>query len=299
MMAGLCLGAAYWTRQPTILSFPFFLIMFSDLWLRPAEDGVPVWKRVNLRPLFELGSGLGVFVLLSFGYNILRFGTPFDASQHHLPDRVLAQPWFDRGPFDVRYITRHVTVIFESMPLVQTKAPYFVISTSGMAIWATTPAYFIALFNRVRDARLLIAGIILLGIAVGIPTVRAISGLWDSDWYDYTFPSHLNILPFYILIAAALWFSRRDKFALACWAAIISTALMLFTFAGTGFAQFGYRFSLDYMPFLFLLTAHTIGKDMKWYHKLLIGLSVLANLWGVLWLYHFTYEFPDKTWVVP
>jgi hypothetical protein len=311
LLAGLCLGAAFWTRQPTVLTIPFFVIMFSDLWLKPATDGLAPWKRVNLRPLVEFGSGLGMFVLLSFGYNLMRFGTPLDASQHHLPERVLAQPWFDRGPFDVRYITRHVVVLFEFMPLVSSQPPYFVLSTGGMAIWATTPAFLIALFNRVRDPRVLIVGIALALIAVGIPLVRAISGLWDSDWYDYRFPSHINILPFYILIAAALWFSRRDKFALACWAAILPTALMLFTFAGTGFAQFGYRFSLDYMPFLFLLTAHTIGNDMKWHHKLLILLSVFVNFMGILWSYHLGRadspvfevlpkdDFIDKTWVVP
>jgi len=311
LAAGLCLGAAYWTRQSTLLTFPFFLIMFSDLWLKPAVESLPLWRRINLRPLLEFGTGLSGFILLSFGYNYLRFNTPLDASQHYLPDNVKAEPWFSHGPFDVRYVSRHVVTAFEAMPIVHSAAPYVTISFGGMAMWATTPAYFIALFNRVRDPRVLIVGIALLLIAVGIPISRAVSGLWDSDWHTYVFPRHINILPFYILIAAAVCFSLRDKFALACWAAIIPTALMLFTFAGTGFAQFGYRFSLDYMPFLFLLTAHTIGNDMKWYHKLLIVLSVLANLFGVLWVYHFQRadspvfwflpeeNFIGKTWVVP
>ena len=313
LAAGLCLGAAYWTRQSTLLSFPFFLIMFSDLWLKPAVEGAPVWRRLSLRPLLEFGTGVSVFLLLSFGYNYWRFETPFDASQHYLPDNVKAEPWFNHGPFDVRYISRHVVTAFERMPLVGSASPYVVISTGGMALWATTPAFFIALFNRVRNPWVLAGGLVLLLIAVGVPVSRAVSGLWDSDWYTYTFPEvdfawfyeegipvHINTIPFFVLIAGALWVSRRDKFALACWAAIIPTALMLFTFAGTGFAQFGYRFSLDYMPFMFLLTAHTIGNNMKWYHKALIVLSVMLNLWGVLWVYHFQpTQYLDVTWVVP
>jgi|FLYL01.1.fsa_nt_gi hypothetical protein len=313
LVAGLCLGAAYWTRQPTILTFPFFVIMFSDLWLKRDEahpwtlaairaEGpiAAVRNRVNLQPLVEFGAGLGLFVVLSFIYNYMRFDTPLDRSQHNLPERVLAQPWFNHGPFDVRYIPRHVTVAFEGMPRFQPEAPYVLSTWGGMAVWATTPAWFLAFFNRVRDYRLIAAGIALAVLATSIPIMRAVSGLWGSDWQTYTFPSidiawfyeegipiPLNTVPFFVLIGAAVWFGRRDKFVLACWAAVIPTALMLFTFAGTGFAQFGYRFSLDYMPFLFLLTAHAIGRDAAWYHKALIVLAVLVNLWGVLWTYHF------------
>ncbi len=286
LMAGLCLGAAYWTRQPTILTFPFFLIMFSDDWLR-WDRNRPLLERVNWKPLLLLGGGLGVFVLLSFVFNYIRWGTPLDASQHHLPASVLAQPWFNHGPFDIRYISRHVVVFFEGTPVVRSEEPYVLSNIGGSALWLTTPAFFYALFYGYRDKRLLIAGLVLLGMAVAIVVSRAVSGLWDSDWHTYQFPRHINIIPFYILIGAALWFGRKDKFVMACWAAILPTALMLFTFAGTGFAQFGYRFSLDFMPFLFLLTAYAMGPDLKWHHKTLIMLSVLLNFWGILWIYQF------------
>jgi hypothetical protein len=286
LMAGLCLGAAFWTRQPTILTLPFFLIMFSDDWLR-WEAERPLWKRINWEPLLLLGSGLGVFVLASFWYNMVRWGTPLDASQHHLPERVLAQPWFNHGPFDPRYISRHVVVFFEGAPRARSEEPYFLSNNYGSAIWVTTPAFLWALFAGWKDRRVvLVAGTLLL-IATGIVVSKTVSGLWDSDWYTYQFPRHLNILPFYIVIAMALWFGRKDKFVMACWAAILPTALMLFTFAGTGWVQFGYRFQLDFMPFLFLLTAYAMGPDLKWHHKALIALSVLLNLWAILWIYQF------------
>ena len=73
---------------------------------------------------------------------------------------------------------------------------------------------------------------------------------------------------------------------------------MLFTFAGTGFSQFGYRFALDFMPFLFLLTIKAMGNDLKWHHKSLIGASIVANLWGVLWIHQFAQNgFLDLEWV--
>ncbi len=169
---------------------------------------------------------------------------------------------------------------------------------NGSSLWMTTPAFFYALFAGWKDRRFIVIGLGLLAIAVGIPVSRAVSGLWGSDWYSYQFERHINILPFYILMGMALWFGRKDKFVLACWAAIIPTALMLFTFAGVGFVQFGYRFQLDFMPFLFLLTAYAMGPDLRWHHKLMIVLSVLLNLWGVLWLYHFepTHAFGILQW---
>ena len=297
LIAGLCLGAAFWTRQPTILTLPFFLIMFSEQWLRPPASGSLI-NRIDPRPLLQLGTGLGIFVLASFAYNYARFDTPLDASQHHLPERVQAQPWFNHGPFDPRYISRHVTVFFESMPIVQSQAPYVLPSWSGMALWATTPAFFYALFNQVRDRRLVIIGVGIIAVTTAIIISRAVASYWDVGWATYTFPLHINIAPFYLLIAAAIFVGRKDKLVLACWAAIIPTALMLFTFAGTGFSQFGYRFALDFMPFLFLLTIKAMGNDLKWHHKSLIGASIVANLWGVLWIHQFAQNgFLDLEWV--
>jgi len=85
---------------------------------------------------------------------------------------------------------------------------------------------------------------------------------------------------------------------IACWSAIIPVALLLFSFAATGWAQFGYRYGLDFYPFLFLLTIRGIGDEIKWHHKLLILLSVCVNLWGVLFIYQFDpKQFLDLRWV--
>jgi len=74
---------------------------------------------------------------------------------------------------------------------------------------------------------------------------------------------------------------------MACWAAIIPTLLVIFSFAFVGYAQFGYRYSLDFTPFLWLLVAYVIGNGMRWHHWALIGISIGVNLWGVMWIYQF------------
>jgi len=64
----------------------------------------------------------------------------------------------------------------------------------------------------------------------------------------------------------ALWFSspillwsllpkKLDATVVALWAAVVPTAICTLLYQNTGWIQFGYRFSLDYLPLLFVLVA--------------------------------------------
>ena len=39
---------------------------------------------------------------------------------------------------------------------------------------------------------------------------------------------------------------------------------------------------MDFYPFLYVLTVKGIGEKVKWYHKLLIIIGVLVNLFGTI-----------------
>jgi hypothetical protein len=101
-------------------------------------------------------------------------------------------------------------------------------------------------------------------------------------------PLGLELAPFWLLIALAvtLAIGLRNRLVIAAWAAILAITLFDFMFAATGWAQFGYRYGLDFMPFLFLLVAISVPR-LRWYHVALIAASILVNLWGVLWIYQF------------
>ncbi|TFG91900.1 MAG: hypothetical protein E4G71_02985 [Candidatus Atribacteria bacterium] len=85
----------------------------------------------------------------------------------------------------------------------------------------------------------------------------------------------------------------RNKISIACWLAIIPIALIAFLHGGTGWMMFGYRYAVDFYPFLLVLTALGIQSnmqgrvDLRWEHKLLIILGILVNIWGVLWINKF------------
>lgn len=53
----------------------------------------------------------------------------------------------------------------------------------------------------------------------------------------------------------SLWPKKLDGAIVALWAAIVPTALCTLLYQNTGWVQFGYRFSLDYLPLLLVLVA--------------------------------------------
>lgn len=52
---------------------------------------------------------------------------------------------------------------------------------------------------------------------------------------------------------------------------------------GTGFTQFGYRYAVDFYPLIFFILINSI-KNIKWHHWVLLLISIIVNLWGVVWI---------------
>ena len=104
------------------------------------------------------------------------------------------------------------------------------------------------------------------------------------ETYPYIIPNWHG-LAIWITTPAFIYAFRagiRNKLSLGCWISIILILLVNFSHGTWGFVQFGYRFAVDFYPFLFLLTIIGIGDKVKWHHKLLIGIGIVVNLWGVL-----------------
>lgn len=66
------------------------------------------------------------------------------------------------------------------------------------------------------------------------------------------------------------------------WAAVALCALPGFFYQNTGYAQFGFRFSLDYTPYLVALLAVSSWSFKSWLFRVLAGLGLAINLWGAL-----------------
>lgn len=73
----------------------------------------------------------------------------------------------------------------------------------------------------------------------------------------------------------------KDSVTWSCWLAIIAVAFVIFSKGLSGWG-FGYRYAVDFYPFLYVLTVKGIGEKIKWHHKVLICASIVVNLWGVI-----------------
>ena len=107
--------------------------------------------------------------------------------------------------------------------------------------------------------------------------------------FPYVMPSW-NGMAIWITTPAfiyALFTGIRNRLAIGCWISIVLIALVEFTHGTWGFTQFGYRFAVDFYPFLFLLNVRGIGDRIRWHHMILISIGILVNLWGVLWINKF------------
>lgn len=76
----------------------------------------------------------------------------------------------------------------------------------------------------------------------------------------------------------------KSNLVRACLLAILSIMLPLMTYYGIGWIQFGYRYALDFIPFLLLIAALSLPNPMTRAARALVIASVVVNIWGTLFL---------------
>jgi hypothetical protein len=88
--------------------------------------------------------------------------------------------------------------------------------------------------------------------------------------------------------------STEDKFWWRLlWATVVAAALPALMYQNTGYAQFGYRFALDYMPYLILLLA--VGRrPLSWLFKTLVLIGVMVNSFGAVTFNRFEQFYSEK-----
>jgi len=108
-------------------------------------------------------------------------------------------------------------------------------------------------------------------------------------WPDWSIlrpsPYGLSVLLHSPAFVYAVLVKRRTVLKPLCWAVIGLIAIPILTYYAQGWVQFGYRFLLDFAPFLLILTALGFEdtRSTKW-KVLLVGVSIVANLWGKYWV---------------
>jgi hypothetical protein len=76
---------------------------------------------------------------------------------------------------------------------------------------------------------------------------------------------------------------RRIPLVMGAWLALGLLLIPLLTYYNTGWVQFGYRFSLDFMTPVMVLLATSAGPQVPRLMRVLILVGVAFQLWGLRW----------------
>jgi hypothetical protein len=83
----------------------------------------------------------------------------------------------------------------------------------------------------------------------------------------------------------SLFANIKNRSVQITWFSLILIALVVFSHGSTGFAQFGYRFAVDFYPLILFLIVEVMSKSkLRWHHWFLLSLSILVNFWGVIFI---------------
>ncbi|MBA2543658.1 MAG: hypothetical protein H0V17_28710 [Deltaproteobacteria bacterium] len=240
VVAGLALGAAALTRTSMAFMFPLFVFEVWRMAAKAHADEVPP----NASASMNLRAGRKAVLLATRG-PLIRFAIP-----------VVAFAVLGMIYNQVRFSS--LTEFGHSYLALGTHEP--VVQQQNIEQWGLASTHYLS-------RNLAVALTSLPDLLPRSPWIQ-MSGHGLAIWF--TTPALLLLL----------W--PRDKGPLhrALWLTTLFVALPSLLYMNTGWFQFGYRFSLDYMVFMVMLLA-VGGRPMGRVFKALIVAGVIVNLFGV------------------
>ena len=105
------------------------------------------------------------------------------------------------------------------------------------------------------------------------------------DHFPFAAPSKFGMSM--LLVSPALltsaWAGFRDRTAQLLWIAAALVAVPVFLYYGGGYVQYGFRYSLDFTPFLVALMAIGSRRWIGWPERLLVLAGIGSVVFGIVW----------------
>lgn len=252
LVACLALAAAFLARTPAV----FGLIFWCLLALRDAPTRA---RLVALLPRFA--APLAVAAAFLLWQNQVRFGSPFDFGyfKMHIAGQ-LAPRLSAHGQFSRAFLPDNLKALLLDPPHV---------SLLNLPVWLTIiggPPGLLHMFTS-RVGR---------SLPFPITFDPWGTGLWAVSpvlLFALRLPRQPNVL---------LW--------LAAWLSAGAVAIPDLLYYNTGWGQYGYRFLLDFAPFLMLLLAMSLRRPLalsaRALFAILLAISIFSNYLGARWFLH-------------
>lgn len=300
LLAGVFWSMAVLTRTPLLFTAVFFLVeaiaptrgeRLAQLKAFLAAPGALL--KAKLQP-FAVGAA--PLAVLAMAMNQTRFGAVAEfGHRFFFENRV--NPDIDRfGLFHPVYLARNLEAAFLLLPdLSNRQAPF---SFWGLSMLLTTPLVVLAATKGEQvKAALATAGVLVVTVALAgagkapNPALANVNVAPQDAGLLGLHPAMLKVVLIVTLGGAAAAYassalSNRSRPAarlfVPLWLTVAACALPGLLYQNTGYAQFGFRFSLDYTPYLVLLVAVNGWRLWRPVPVVTLGLGALVAFWGAL-----------------
>jgi hypothetical protein len=201
------------------------------------------------RKLAPFGLALAGFVAVMLSYNYLRFSNPLEFGYGYVKgSAALTDTYASTGGFSPKYMPCNMFVSLAGLP----NLPWSPIpSVNEICSYLSVPPDFGKVSKFFNP----------LGMSLFLTT------------------------PAFLLI-----FGNRlkDDLVIPAWAGMIGVLVILWMYHTTGWTQFGYRYTLDFVVFIFILLSQVI-KRIAWLEMILIGSAVIMGYIGLYLMYYLTF----------
>ncbi len=283
LLAGLFFSMAVMTRTPLLFTGIFFVFEV----VAPTR-GKRIEELKQLSKNFSgVGRKLGLFAagaaplgLLAAMFNKVRFGSFGEFGHRFFYENRVNQDIDTLGLFNFAYLGRNLEAAFLKLPRLTASPWTLSYDPWGLSLLLTLPllALVFAGAHKPRSYALAVGSAILpLVVSAMFPAEAGAALGARSSLVWFAFAAAL-------FIQASLWMDddqpSRLKVPLAL--TVAACALPGLFYQNTGYAQFGFRFSLDYTVYILLLFAVSAWSLKQPKVAVLAGLGVLINFWGAV-----------------
>lgn len=283
LIAGAFFALAFGNRTEILLTAPVFLYLLAR---NPEEEkrrrGEEEQKSepAIATGLFRISHSalrtLALFCMVPFVlgvstlvYNYVRFHSFSDFGYARIPG-VLSEPWYKYGIFSYHYIARQ---IWEML----------------LKLWEWRPTFPLPMPNPFSSSILISSPFLLYAIRVRRSDPAASAG--GEELLATKSPANVRTTDSKITPPANAGGSDKraadNIFLYLCWAAVLVICIVLWMHGNSGGWQFGYRYAIACLPFLFVIMLETSPKKVTVLEWLAYSVAFVLNAYAT-WLFHWT-----------
>jgi hypothetical protein len=290
VLAGLVWSMAVMTRTPLFFTGLFFVMeVLVPVKGQRLSDLMAFFKtpKSKLKPLLKFAVGAAPLGLLGAVWNQVRFGSPTEFGHRFFFNNRVNADIDAFGLFHPHYLSRNLDAAFLKLPVLGSNPFSLGYDSWGLSLFITLPLLALCFVPANKTRRVLELAAAFLSLLVAsflFPPLQAPPGEPPVGWR----PAPLWLLLAVVLgfVAWTVWEWAKSEHAprllLPTVLTLVACMIPGLMYQNTGYAQFGFRFSLDYTPYVLLLIPLGGWHWKKPVPMVLAVLSVLSGFWGAI-----------------